>query len=1221
MKTYIRNLSLVCLWLVVGARLAVSAPIPKSAAVMADTNGVLTAPLNFWIANAAAINAIITGGGGGGGGTNGNTILNGTINPTGGVGNNGDFYINTTAHTIFGPKALGSWPGGVSLVGPTGTTGATGATGPQGIQGIQGIQGVAGTNGLNGTNGATGATGATGPQGIQGIQGATGAAGANGNTLLSGTTAPSSGIGVNGDFYYDTVAKNFYGPKASGSWPSGVNIIGPTGATGATGAAGTNGNTVLHGSGAPSNGLGVNGDFYIDTAANTIYGPKASGVWASGVSLVGPTGATGPQGIQGIQGATGPQGPAGIISPLTSNVNGAGYSETNLNTVQATNLIGSATSATNLTGSILSAQISDATSANTVSVVMKRDGSGNFSAGTATLGGLAVNGFVGITNSGHGDTEDWTGLFGASASLDQAMNFGTTGVVSAQSFSGLGSALTALSAANLTGTAPNGTESPNTAKLNANNNFTGAGVFSSGLTFTNTLNQTGLVFTNNQVQSFSNNVLLAEFSAVGGFKSFGGVSNLVALGQYGNKLTGVTWSNVWNGDTNAIALWSMQTNIAVFGSNYAVFFGGNGVVSASMTNGAWTFGNAANAFTGSGAGLTAVPSASLTGTLPNGVFPATLPAASGANLTALNGTQITAGNVPSAAISNALLTLLRAGIGVSLTYTNGTNTITTNGLQSSDFYSALNLAGNGSAITGVAVANLTGVLSTNNIAANAPPMTGSFLRWVTGSTASWTTNITWDGTNLAIMTQSGTATNISLNTNGNGNFTGTVTAATFAGSGSGVTNLNGNWGSYATLLAASAVTNYTVNLSSTNNLFINATNDTCLATINGGPGMVRLYVKDVGPTNHLLLCSTNVQWVMGTNFWTGLQGTNWTLTLSNGLTALVEFFSDTNNNPAFTNILGKIQIQNYQTGGSSGSGTVTTISMPSDFAVANPTTTPAVTWNNQAANSIYGNGTGSSATPAASTNGDYIAHSFSAQTFTGNLFNGNGAGLTSLAPQKLRTDVQEWYDPFVQKPTASLVGNLSWNVAAVGSGASWTVTNGDSSHFSCIRPVCTASQGASEISMGDTPSFTFFSFPGLGKITGWTNKTSVQLGQTNAVFINVGFASTFNSETTNTEPQSWFGIRYNAGTDSTFVGVCRTNSVSTTNVLGNTIDTGWHTLTMYCSGTGMMTFQVDSTTAVQITNNVTTGSVNPFIYFGNVSLTAGYALVNNWRLVATGLNQ
>jgi hypothetical protein len=53
-------------------------------------------------------------------GTNGNSVLNGPTDPTVATGSNGDFYINTTTNTIFGPKAAGTWPVGVSLVGPSG---------------------------------------------------------------------------------------------------------------------------------------------------------------------------------------------------------------------------------------------------------------------------------------------------------------------------------------------------------------------------------------------------------------------------------------------------------------------------------------------------------------------------------------------------------------------------------------------------------------------------------------------------------------------------------------------------------------------------------------------------------------------------------------------------------------------------------------------------------------------------------------------------------------------------------------------------------------------------------------------------------------------------------------------------------------------------------------------------------------------------------------------
>ena len=82
-------------------------------------------------------------------GTNGNTILSGTVNPSNTTdGVNGDYYLNLSTYTLFGPKSAGVWGDGVSIIGSDGATGATGAAGPTGPKG---------------DTGNTGPTGATGP--------------------------------------------------------------------------------------------------------------------------------------------------------------------------------------------------------------------------------------------------------------------------------------------------------------------------------------------------------------------------------------------------------------------------------------------------------------------------------------------------------------------------------------------------------------------------------------------------------------------------------------------------------------------------------------------------------------------------------------------------------------------------------------------------------------------------------------------------------------------------------------------------------------------------------------------------------------------------------------------------------------------------------------------------------------------------------------------------
>jgi hypothetical protein len=115
-------------------------------------------------------------------GINGTAVLNGNTNPTAGTGVNGDFYINTATNTIYGPKANGTWPAGVSLVGPVGPTGPQGLAGATGAMGLQGPAGPTGPTGLTGATGAAGPQGPAGPTGPQGPAGLLASGSAAGNT-------------------------------------------------------------------------------------------------------------------------------------------------------------------------------------------------------------------------------------------------------------------------------------------------------------------------------------------------------------------------------------------------------------------------------------------------------------------------------------------------------------------------------------------------------------------------------------------------------------------------------------------------------------------------------------------------------------------------------------------------------------------------------------------------------------------------------------------------------------------------------------------------------------------------------------------------------------------------------------------------------------------------------------------------------------------------------
>jgi hypothetical protein len=96
----------------------------------------------------------------------GAAVLNGTTDPTDAVGSDEDFYINTSRVMLFGPKANGTWPAGVSLFGSEGPPGADGATGADGAQGLQGDPGPPGADGAQGLPGNDGIDGWNGIDGI-----------------------------------------------------------------------------------------------------------------------------------------------------------------------------------------------------------------------------------------------------------------------------------------------------------------------------------------------------------------------------------------------------------------------------------------------------------------------------------------------------------------------------------------------------------------------------------------------------------------------------------------------------------------------------------------------------------------------------------------------------------------------------------------------------------------------------------------------------------------------------------------------------------------------------------------------------------------------------------------------------------------------------------------------------------------------------------------------
>jgi len=93
---------------------------------------------------------------------------------------------------------------------------------------------------------------------------------ADGGEFLNGPAAPTAGDGANGDFWLDTSTNDLYGPKENGAWPATTISFSEQ---------------ILSGVVAPLSTLGKVNDYYFDSAKKELYGPKTSSGWGTPTPL------------------------------------------------------------------------------------------------------------------------------------------------------------------------------------------------------------------------------------------------------------------------------------------------------------------------------------------------------------------------------------------------------------------------------------------------------------------------------------------------------------------------------------------------------------------------------------------------------------------------------------------------------------------------------------------------------------------------------------------------------------------------------------------------------------------------------------------------------------------------------------------------------------------------------------------------------------------------
>ena len=93
---------------------------------------------------------------------------------------------------------------------------------------------------------------------------------ADGGEFLNGPAAPTAGDGANGDFWLDTSTNDLYGPKENGAWPATTISFSEQ---------------ILSGVVAPLSTLGKVNDYYFDSVKKELYGPKTASGWGTPTPL------------------------------------------------------------------------------------------------------------------------------------------------------------------------------------------------------------------------------------------------------------------------------------------------------------------------------------------------------------------------------------------------------------------------------------------------------------------------------------------------------------------------------------------------------------------------------------------------------------------------------------------------------------------------------------------------------------------------------------------------------------------------------------------------------------------------------------------------------------------------------------------------------------------------------------------------------------------------
>lgn len=200
------------------------------------------------------------------------------------------------------------------------------------------------------------------------------------------------------------------------------------------------------------------------------------------------------------------------------------------------------------------------------------------------------------------------------------------------------------------------------------------------------------------------------------------------------------------------------------------------------------------------------------------------------------------------------------------------------------------------------------------------------------------------------------------------------------------------------------------------------------------------------------------------------------------------------------------------------------------------------------------------------------------------------------------------------------IGSLGWRANTIGAaGTHATIAPGTDNWGGVLITSSNVAGRAEGIALvPDGGGGANYPIRNLNLATNWSMKVRFALNQTTDTRFYIGFSG----DTTGILPAAGIFFRYDTNRgDANFTAECRSASTSTSTSMAVAADTSDHTIRIYSTSAGTISFSLDGATAITIATNVPSAQVAPILLIGTDAAASKAAKFYVFDFIRTGMSR